>query len=65
MYLQQIVRQHGVPVTIVSDRESRFTSEFWDSLQTALGTTLRVSSIFHPQDDGQIEQMNQVMEDIL
>ena len=65
MYLQQIVPLHGVPVTIVSDRDFWFTAEFWDSLQKALGTSLRLSSTFHPQTDGQTKRTNQVMEDML
>ena len=48
LYLQHIVRLHGVPVTIVSDRDSRFTAEFWKSLQAAMGTTLNLSTAFHP-----------------
>ena len=56
---------HSVLVTIVSNHDSRFTAEFWDSLQIALGTLLRLSSAFHPQTDGQIERTNQVMEDML
>ena len=52
LYLQHIVRLHGIPVTIVSDRDSRFTAEFWKSLQIAMGTTLNLSIAFHPQTDG-------------
>ena len=55
LYLQYIVRLHGVPISIVSDRDSRFTSEFWKSLQRAMGTSLSLSSAFHPQIDGQTE----------
>ena len=65
LYLQHIVRLHGVPVTIVSDRDSRFTAEFWKSLQAAMRTTLNLSTAFHPQTDGQTERVNQVMEDML
>ena len=65
LYLQYIVRLHGVPVSIVSDRDSRFMSEFWRSLQKAMGTSLSLSSAFHPQTDGQTERVNQVMEDML
>ena len=64
LYLQQVVRLHGVPVSIVSDRDSRFTAGFWESLQTALGTSLRLSSAFHPQPDGKTERTNQVIEDM-
>ena len=50
MYLRQIVRLHGVPVSIVSDRDSRFTSHFWRSLQESLDTRLKFSSAYHPPD---------------
>ena len=47
LYVQEIVRLHGVPISIVSDRDSRFTSKFWKSLQDALGTKLKFSIAFH------------------
>jgi hypothetical protein len=65
LYLKEIVRLHGVPVSIVSDRDARFTSKFWDSLQKAMETNLDMSTAFHPQTDGQTERVNQVMEDML
>lgn len=65
LYIKEIVRLHGVPVSIVSDRDTRFTSQFWRSLQKALGTQLRFSTAFHPQTDGQTERLNQVLEDML
>ena len=52
LYVDEIVRLHGVPVSIVSDRDPRFTSRFWPSLQTALGSRLHFSTAFHPQTDG-------------
>ena len=52
LYIQHIVRLHGVLVTIVSDRDSYFTVEFWRSLQAALGTSLNLSSAFHLQTNG-------------
>jgi len=52
IYMREIVRLHGVPRTIVSDRDAKFVSKLWDSLQKALGTTLRMSTAFHPQTDG-------------
>ena len=48
LYVDEIVRLHGVPVSIVSDRDPRFTSRFWPSLQAALGTRLHFSTAFHP-----------------
>ncbi|RVX04228.1 Transposon Ty3-G Gag-Pol polyprotein [Vitis vinifera] len=56
---------HGVPISIVSDRDPRFTSRFWHSLQKALGTKLSFSTAFHPQTDGQSERVIQVLEDLL
>ena len=65
LYVDEIVRLHGVPVSIVSDRDPRFTSRFWPSLQTALGTRLHFSTAFHPQTDGQSERTIQTLEDML
>ena len=65
LYIREIVRLHGVPVSIVSNRDSRFTSQFWKSLQKVLGTQLRFSTAFHPQMDGQTEGLNQILEDML
>ena len=65
LYLKEIVRLHGVPRTIISDRDSRFTSHFWECVQSALGTKLKFSTAFHPQTDGQTERVNQVLEDML
>ena len=65
LYVDEIVRLHGVPVSIVSDIDPRFTSRFWPSLQTTLGTCLHFSTIFHPQTDGQSERTIQTLEDML
>ena len=65
LYVDEIVRLHGVPVSIVSDRDPRFTSRFWPSLQAALGTRLHFSTAFHPQTDGQSERTIQTLEDML
>ena len=53
LYVDEIVRLHGVPVSIVSDRDPRLSSRFWPSLQAALGTRLHFNIGFHPQTDGQ------------
>ncbi|GKA20883.1 putative reverse transcriptase domain-containing protein [Tanacetum coccineum] len=55
LYLNEIVARHGVPISIISDRDSRFTSRFWQSMQEALGTRLDMSTAYHPQTDGQME----------
>nr|GEW20192.1 hypothetical protein [Tanacetum cinerariifolium] len=52
LYLKEIVCRHGVPILIISDRDSHFTSRFWRSLQEALGTNLDMSTAYHPQTDG-------------
>ena len=63
--MDEIVRMHGVPLSIVSYRDPRFTSRFWKELQSALGTRLNFSTTFHPQTDGQSERLIQVLEDML
>ena len=65
LYVKEIVRLHGVPVMIVSDRDPRFTSSFWKSLHKAMGTKLNFSTAFHPQTDGQSERTIQTLEDML
>jgi hypothetical protein len=65
IYLDQIVRLHGIPKTIISDRGAQFVSCFWEQLQQALGTKLIRSSAYHPQTDGQTERINQILEDML
>jgi len=65
LYIKEIVRLHGVPSSIVSDRDHRFTSRFWQILHDALGTKLTMSSPHHPQIDGQSERTIQSLEDLL
>ncbi|GKA09528.1 putative reverse transcriptase domain-containing protein, partial [Tanacetum coccineum] len=64
-YLKEVVSRHGVPVSIISDRDSKFTSQFWKSLNKALGTQLDTSTAYHPQTDGQSEGTIQTLEDML
>ncbi|WVZ51680.1 LOW QUALITY PROTEIN: hypothetical protein U9M48_002796, partial [Paspalum notatum var. saurae] len=64
VYIAWIVSLHGVPQTITSDRGSLFVSRFWEQLQTALGTNLIRSSAYHPQNSGQVERVNQILEDM-
>ncbi|KAI3776397.1 hypothetical protein L1987_46178 [Smallanthus sonchifolius] len=65
VYIDEIVSRHGVPLNIISDRDARFTSRFWQSLQKALGTRLDLSTAYHPQTDGQTERTIQTLEDML
>nr|GFC37528.1 putative nucleotidyltransferase, ribonuclease H [Tanacetum cinerariifolium] len=65
IFQQEIVRLHGTPSTIVSDRDPRFASHFWKGLQKAWGTRLKFSIAFHPQTDGQSERTIQTLEDML
>jgi hypothetical protein len=65
IYLDQIVRLHGIPKTIISDHGTLFVARFWEQLQSALGTKLIRSSAYHPQTDGQTERVNPVLEDML
>ena len=65
LYIKEIVRLHGIPISIISDRDPRFTSRFWGKLQTTLGTRLKFSIEFHPQMDRQSERVIQIMEDML
>ena len=65
LYIQKIVRLHGVPVSIVSDRDPRLTAHFWKSFQKTMGTRLTMSTAFHPQTDSQSERTIHVLEDML
>ncbi|GJW17487.1 putative reverse transcriptase domain-containing protein [Tanacetum coccineum] len=64
-YLKEVVSRHGVTILIISDRDSKFTSHFWKSLNEALGTQLNMSTAYHPQTDGQSERSIQTLEDLL
>jgi transposase InsO family protein len=65
IYLDQIVRLHGISKTIISDRGAQFVAHFWEQLQQTLGTKLIRSSTYHQQIDGQTEGINQILEDML
>ena len=65
LYIREVVKLHGIPISIVSDRDACFTSKFWSSFQKSMGTRLDMSTPFHPQTDSQTEGVNQVMEDML
>ena len=65
LYVREIVRLHGVPTSIISDRGAQFTANFWRSFQKGLGTQVNLSTAFHPQTDGQAERTIQTLEDML
>ncbi|GKD23922.1 putative reverse transcriptase domain-containing protein, partial [Tanacetum coccineum] len=56
IYTNEIVARHGVAVSIISDRDGRFTSHLWKAFQKALGTRLDMSAAYHPQTDGESER---------
>eukprot|EP00253_Pinus_taeda_P028795 PITA_28795 len=65
IFMQNIFRLHGLPKTIISDCDVKFTSAFWKTLFEGLGTQLKFITAYHPQTDGQTERVNQVVEDML
>jgi hypothetical protein len=65
LYMNQIVRLHGIPKTIISDRGNQFVARLWEQLHECLGTKQIRSSSYHPQTDGQTERINQILEDML
>ncbi|GKF09441.1 putative reverse transcriptase domain-containing protein [Tanacetum coccineum] len=64
LYLKEVVTRHGIPVSIICDRDPRFALNFWRSFQKALGTRLDMSTTYHPETDGQSERTIQTLEDI-
>eukprot|EP00253_Pinus_taeda_P005724 PITA_05724 len=65
VFMQNIFRLHGLPKTIISDRDVKFTSAFWRALFAELGTQLNFSTAYHPQTDGKTKRVNQIVEDML
>ena len=65
LFLKEIVRLHGIPIIIVSDRDPLFTSKFWDTLWRALGTKLNMSTARRPQTDGLSERVNETLQQLL
>ncbi|CAI7792914.1 unnamed protein product, partial [Closterium sp. NIES-53] len=62
-FFTEIVRLHGIPSVLISDRDSRFVGRFWQALFNRMGTKIRLSTAYHPQSDGQTERMNRTLED--
>ncbi|KAJ0915815.1 putative nucleotidyltransferase, Ribonuclease H [Helianthus annuus] len=65
IYLKEVVSRHGVPTSIISDRDARFTSELWQAMHKSFGSRLDMSTAYHPQTDGQSERTIQTLEDML
>ncbi|GKA94392.1 putative reverse transcriptase domain-containing protein [Tanacetum coccineum] len=65
LYSKEVVTRHGIPVSIIYDRDPRFTLNFWRSFQKAMGTRLDMSTTYHPETDGQSERTIQTLEDML
>jgi hypothetical protein len=63
--MREIAKLHGIPKTVVSDRDSNFTSNFWNGLFKGFGSILNFSTTYHPERDGQTERVNQVIEDMI
>ena len=61
LYLQEVVRLHGVPVSLISDRGAQFTMQFWKSFQKGLGSKVNLSNAFHSQTNGQAERTIQTL----
>ncbi|GJV40424.1 putative reverse transcriptase domain-containing protein [Tanacetum coccineum] len=65
LYLKEVVTRHGIPVSIICDRDPQFTSNFWRSFQKAMGTRLDMSTAYQPETDGQSKRTIQTLEDML
>ncbi|KAI3744239.1 hypothetical protein L1987_57316 [Smallanthus sonchifolius] len=65
LFINEIVSTHGMPLSIVSDRDTRFTSRFWKKFNKAMGTRLNISTAYHPQIDSQSKRTIQTLEDML
>jgi transposase InsO family protein len=61
IFMKEVARLHGIPKTIVSDRDPKFTSKFWKGLFKGFGTNMNFSTAYHPKSDGQTERVNRVI----
>ena len=64
-FVDELFRFYGLPMDIMSDRDPKFTSDFWTQVFKKLQATFSMSSTYHPHSDGQIERVNQIIEDML
>ena len=65
LFFDRVIRDFGVPELIVSDRDPRWTGQFWRALMSIVGTFLAFSTAYHPQSDGQTERAHRVLEQVL
>ena len=65
MFFKDVVKLHGVPEVVISDRGAQFASTFWKEVFDRFGTNVRMSTAFHPQTDRQTERMNRILEDMM
>ena len=65
IFFNEIFRHHGLPKIIISDRDAKFTSRFWQALFKELDTKIHMSTAFHPQTDGQTERLNKTLEEMI
>ena len=65
LFMQTVVRQHGMPESVISDRDPRFTAHFWRAFWSTMGSTLNMGTAYHPESDGQTENANKTLEIML
>ncbi|GJP31831.1 hypothetical protein CLOM_g15243 [Closterium sp. NIES-68] len=65
LFVRYIISHHGIPTTLISNRDPKFTSKFWKEVMSLLGTKLAMSSAYHPQTDGQTEHLNQIVQQLI